>query len=75
MKPTPKAIANLLNDQRVDSFSDEREQDCGYWIYLKPGWINIEDEIHMIHEDSVKSVMAKLANVVECDCGQCHSER
>ena len=68
----PKTLQALLDDPRVDEILDERSSDCGYWLYLKPGWINWMTETHSIHEDAVKEVTHYLRHYVKpCTCEQC----
>jgi len=56
----------------IDEISDERSLDQGYWIYLKPGWINTLHDLHQIHEDTLKECVAVLKNfVTECNCNDC----
>ena len=72
----PKTLAKLREDPRVEEISDERGEDAGYWIYFVPGWINTEADIHMIHEDTVKEVLAVFRNYIEpCDCESCEASK
>lgn len=73
MKKLPKAIFDLKDDPRVDTIEDERDDNNGYWVYLKRGLINDADGIHMVHEMTVKDVMEKMkaSNIVPCQCGSC----
>jgi hypothetical protein len=71
--PTPKTLTNLLKSHadRVDEISDERGNGDGYWIYLKPGWINPLLGAHLVHEYTVKDCMEHFKTVCKCDCEQC----
>ena len=64
----PKTI---LKDGRIQEISDERGGGDGIWVYLKPGFINIESETHMIHEDSWKEVIAMRGFIKPCTCEDC----
>lgn len=56
----------------IDEVSDERSNGDGYWIYLKPGWIDTMFEVHMVHEDTLAECADQLRNSVEpCTCRDC----
>lgn len=72
----PKGLRAILDDPRVEDFSDERITGDGYWIYLAPGNCSKSMGCHTIHEASVKDVRAiwdggKDIEKCEpgCDCG------
>jgi hypothetical protein len=71
----PHTMKQIKADSRVESVSDERAYNSGYWVYLKPGWINTMTETHCIHEDTVKTCCDYFRYVAPCDCEQCAAAR
>jgi len=68
----PKTLQQLKqNDPRIAEIWDERVDDNGYWIYFVPGWINELDEVHCIHEMTVRECLEKMKSTVPCDCPSC----
>jgi hypothetical protein len=56
----------------IEDVSDERDNEDGYWVYLKSGWINKLHEVHMVHEDTLAECADQLKNFVEtCSCDDC----
>jgi hypothetical protein len=55
-------------DKRIASI--ERDVD-GWWVYLKPGWIVVNDWTHAIVEDRKRDALGKMSQVVPCDCEDC----
>ena len=61
-------------EKYIDEIEDYRIQGPegdGYWIHLKPGWINSADQIHMIHEDNIARCIEKFQYVKPCRCEEC----
>ncbi len=57
---------------RIDEVLDERDQDNGWWVYLKTGWWSPNTETHCIHEDTLKECAALLRDDVErCEKACC----
>jgi hypothetical protein len=74
------AIERIKNDPRVADISDERCQDDGFWVYLKPGWCNAYedpvaarcgDPLHIIHEETPASSLRVLRYIEKCTCKDC----
>lgn len=66
-----KAEAAAIAHELTGSVSDERGQEQGVWIYLKPGYA-IEVQEHTIHEDNWRRAFKRLRDeAVPCDCGEC----
>jgi hypothetical protein len=39
---------------RIEEIEDDREEDNGWWIYLKDGWVcETSSSCHTIHEDTI----------------------
>jgi len=71
-RPLPISIIKLASDPRVDEILDERDDDNGYWVYLKPGFINTYSETHCIHEWTAADVLSQARTSIEpCDCESC----
>jgi len=44
----------------------------GFWIYLKPGWVdNTGTGAHMVHESSIEQAFKYLQWVNKCKCSEC----
>lgn len=70
--PTPlRKYAAIISD-----VSDERDNDDGYWVYLKSGLINTLHEVHMVHEDDPESCAQVLKSfIVRCECSDCKEDQ
>jgi hypothetical protein len=68
-----KTLAKRLEPYRymIADVTNETNEDAGYWIYLKDGWIDPDFEIHMIHEYTVADVLARLPHIVRCNEHNC----
>lgn len=65
-------LNTIKKHPKVDEISDERNNGDGIWIYLKPGFINEEKEVHCIHEHTIEECLEQLKNdIVECACEEC----
>lgn len=60
-----------INDTRIEAISDERATGDGIWLYLKPGWV--WDEVHFVHEDTVRACRQALRVVQPCNCEECET--
>ena len=62
-----------LNDPQVkEEIERTGENGDGFWIYLKPGWVdNTGTGAHQVHEDSVQQAYKYLQWVDKCKCGEC----
>jgi hypothetical protein len=68
----PAGLVKLAQDPRVDEILDERGDDNGYWVYLKPGWINTWHETHSIHEMTQAECIKVFNDAVKpCTCEGC----
>jgi len=48
-----RTLAQIKADERVESVSDERDCDSGYWVYLRRPYVDAGRESTCIHEDTV----------------------
>lgn len=53
--------ACLKYADRISEVGNEGED--GYWIYTSNGFVNNLDEVHCIHEYTVKDCISKLPNI------------
>ena len=67
----------LLKNRMVEEISDERPND-GIWVYLKPTYINVMTETHIVHEDTwtevMKSMKRDVKNVAVRKCQKLHDK-
>jgi hypothetical protein len=59
-------LDKLRADPRVADISDERGQEHGIWVYLRPGWDTGYDPLQVtrtIHEDTINDIRAAMARV------------
>lgn len=69
----PKTLVDLCRkhpEKVAELGSEVQPDDDGYWIYLRPGWCSAPQE-HIVHEWSVKDVLAAFASVRPCACKDC----
>ena len=64
-----------LNDPQVKEHIERTgENGDGFWIYLKPGWVdNAGTGAHQVHESSVEEAYSFLRGVDKCKCSECKS--
>ena len=58
----------------IEAIEDYREQGIdgdGYWVHLKPGWINTLHETHSVHEDGPRECLGIFPFVSPCRCIEC----
>lgn len=67
------SVDRIRAHKLVESVSDERGCDQGIWAYLKPGW-RFEDT-HIVHEDTITQVLARLKEAEPCACMDCRKAR
>ena len=62
-----------LRDPEVKKYIEDRgDNGDGFWIYLKPGWVdNTGTGAHMVHESSIEESFKFLKWVDKCDCNEC----
>ena len=61
-----------LNDPAVKEYLERTDNGDGFWIYLKPGWIdNTGTGAHMVHESSIEEAFKYLQWVDKCECSEC----
>lgn len=56
----PASIEKFKSDVRVADIVDERGDKNGYWLYLKPGFIDQEAGISSIHEFNSRDIKRRL---------------
>jgi hypothetical protein len=69
----PKSLRKFASI--IESVSDERGSDEGYWVYLKPGLWSPMDETHCIHENTLAECVYALKGVEKCpkcESGKAH---
>lgn len=61
-----------------ESLSDERSEDGGVWVYLKPLYCNGEQTpcitggcVHAVHEATFTTVAQSMRSVRRCTCSDC----
>lgn len=57
-------------DPRIAEYSFEGED--GHWLYLQDGWINGMQDVHCIHEWTVKEALADVPHIEPCQCPDCN---
>lgn len=67
----PKTLAQMINDPRVESFSDERGSGSGLWFDLKDGFMCSLTETHTVTEDSIAECVDSFRFVKTCRCVEC----
>jgi hypothetical protein len=62
-----------LNDPQVKEYIKRTgDNGDGFWIYLKPGWVdNAGTGAHQVHESSVQEAYTFLQGVSKCKCSEC----
>lgn len=65
----PKTLNDIRNHPLVDEVSDERSTGDGIWVYLVNGYC--WGEVHSLHEDTVKGLLAAWDDITRCICGCC----
>lgn len=66
---TNKTVERLLKHPKVRAARLEDED--GYWVDLKPGWMCPASGSHSCHEDTAKAILSAVANAEPCDCEEC----
>lgn len=61
----PKTLKELREHPLVDEIVDERSEDNGYWVYLKPGWRSPSTDTGSIHEMTVKELLKDFAGIYQ----------
>lgn len=56
---------------KIESVSDERGTDQGYWVYLVKGWRDDEGETHCIHEDTPAECAKLMRHITRCATPGC----
>jgi hypothetical protein len=57
------------HDDKITCWSKDVD---GYWLYLKYGWQ--WGGGHMIHEMTIKEVIAEFRKIEPCDCIECKTQ-
>jgi hypothetical protein len=55
-------------DKRIQNIEHDVD---GWWVYLKPGWVQQPEGTHAIVEDRKRDALDKMSLVVPCDCAEC----
>ncbi len=55
----------------IESVSDERDSDDGYWVYFVEGWRDDEGETHCVHEDTPAECAKKVKHATRCNDPKC----
>lgn len=58
----------------IADFTNETDWKDGYWVYLKPGFVDSSTEMHLIHEQTVKAVVSCSRRIIQCECEDCKRE-
>lgn len=68
---TLKRYAHLIED--IEDYRSQGKDGDGYWVHLKPGWINTLTETHFVHEDNITQCLEvfKSGFVTRCECKEC----
>jgi hypothetical protein len=64
-----KRYAKYIED--IEDYRAQGPDGDGYWIHLKPGWINTFTETHSIHEDNISQCLPQFQYIKHCTCDQC----
>ncbi len=56
---------------KIQSVSDERDTEEGYWVYLALGWRDPEGETHCIHEDTPGECARSMSHLQRCNAPGC----
>lgn len=72
MKQIPATLKR--HAAKIASIDDERGTQNGYWVNLKPGWIDAESGCHAIHEDTLSACELRFGFVQSCQCLDCVKE-
>jgi hypothetical protein len=59
-----RSWSDLKQDPRVESTSDERSNDDGFWVYLKPEFINDHMECGVVHEKTFADIRWQMNKTV-----------
>ena len=66
--------SQLKDPQVKESIKRMGDNGDGFWIYLKPGWVdNIGTSSHQVHESSIEEAYKFLKFVDKCKCDECKS--
>lgn len=78
MSDSKKAIPASLRRwahliEEVEDYRSQGPDGDGYWVHLKPGWINKLHEIHSVHEDNIGQCadVFKMGVIEPCECEEC----
>jgi len=59
-------------DAVIEDFTHDED---GYWLYPVYGFYNSCPGSHIIHEDTMKEVLAALKDVKPCNCKECEANK
>ena len=68
----PKRL-QAITDKHPDQIEEVwNERADGWWMTLKPGFISIAGT-HVLHEETVKELIAAFREVIACNCPDCEA--
>lgn len=62
-------VLNGLMKRHPDKIHEWYHDSDGYWIDFKSGWSI--DQVHGVHEDTVKDSLIQFGRVERCECEDC----
>jgi len=65
----PKCLRKYAD--KIESVSDERGSDDGYWVYLAAGWRTPDGETHCVHEDNPTQCAREMKHITPCTVKGC----
>lgn len=63
-----RSLDRLGRDARVHQIYEDSD---GIWVELKPGYTADPLDAHDIHEDTVRRVLDRAADIQPCACADC----
>ncbi|MEQ1601290.1 MAG: hypothetical protein HOP04_02110 [Methylophilaceae bacterium] len=59
--------------EEIEDYRCQGVDGDGYWVHLKPGYINTLTEVHSVHEDNITQCLEVFRSgwVKRCECPEC----
>jgi len=57
--------------EEIEDYHSDGPDGDGFWIHLKPGYINKAHEVHMLYENDIERSIPLFDFVEPCRCGEC----
>jgi hypothetical protein len=59
--------------EEIEDYRNQGPDGDGYWVHLKPGFVNTLHEVHSVHEDNIGQCaeVFKSGFVKPCACQDC----